>query len=336
MLRKPELALCALALCAIVSSCAVVAVAEEPESSHTHTHQTAARSAASVDPTDIVYRVDPAKPESYRYATLACLGANRYWWEWGGAAGRALAPPWPLFDDTGNFRAGVVADPDNPNALAFELSVMPDDGDVSGIGTKRCEIALGWTEYVYPGKLPARNSMLPRNQDFWWGIRFRLSDWRATADRQVIFQWLPGGGLKTGPMLTMQTQGERMWLAIQHDYGPAPSATTLAKVNAWTMNGWRPNHWYTAIIHARIDDVDPRNGHVALWLDGRQALDYRGPIGFAGARGRDYAKFGLYHWTHNNAWDMTMPRRTAWYKGPSLIRDAHDYTETSVVATLPQ
>ncbi len=334
MLRKPRSALCALALCAGVTSCTIVAVADEPELRGPRTISGATHSPGTIDGADVVYRLDPARRASYRYATLACLGANRYWWEWTGTAGRALAPAWPLFDGSGAFRAGVVADPDKPNALAFELSVMPDDGDVSGIGTKRCEIALGWTEYAYPSKVPVRSATLPRNQDFWWGIRFRLDDWRATNDRQVIFQWLPGGGLKTGPMLTLQTQGERMWLAIQHDYGPAPSAATLTKVNAWTMNGWLPKHWYTAIIHARIDDVEPGNGHLALWLDGRQVLDYRGPIGFAGARSLDYAKFGLYHWTHNNAWDMTAPRRTAWYKGPALIVDRGAYDVARVTRFL--
>jgi len=290
---------------------------------------------AAVNPADIVYALDPANLQTYRYATLGCLGANRYWWEWGGGQGRYLTPPpFPLFDASGALRAGVVPDPGNAAALAFELSVMPDDGDVSGVGTKRCEMALGWTEFAYPGKTPTRTATLPRNQDFWWALKFRLADWRSTTDRQVIFQWLPTTPTSAGPIMSADVWGSRLRLEIHYDFGATPSEQTMTKLMPWTLEGWQPNRWYTLAIRGRIDDVTPSNSRIELWLDGRKVLDYDGPIGYMAATGSEYAKFGLYHWTKNNPWDMTVVRRTAWYKGPTLIIDRGAYDVAKVTRFL--
>jgi len=284
---------------------------------------------------DIVYNVDPGVLTSYRYATLACLGANRYWWDWGGSRGHYLATaPLPLRDANGDVRAAIVPDPDDDSKLAFQLSAMPGDPDTSTVGGKRCEMALGWQPHNYPGQAPVRGAALPRNQDFWWTIKFRLGDWRATSDRQVIFQWLTPGADANGPMLAADVWGSNIRLEIHHDFGTSPSPATTTKLIPWSMHGWQPNHWYSVAIHARIDAVTPADGRVAMWLDGTQVLDYHGPIGYTAPAGGDYAKFGLYHWTINNPWDMAVPKRIAWYRGPALIIDRAGYDVSSVRAVL--
>ena len=40
-----------------------------------------------------------------------------------------------------------------------------------------------------------------------------------------------------------------------------------------------------------------RDGFLEAWLDGRQIVDYRGPLGFHTPGHRDYAKFGYYNWS---------------------------------------
>lgn len=288
----------------------------------------------AIDPTDIVYALNPADLTTYRYSTLACLGGNKYWWDWGGSQGRYLSTTlFPLRDEAGAMRAGVVPDPGDAGALAFEFSVMPTDGDTSGAGNKRCEIALGWKEFSYPGKTLARTSALPRNRDFWWTLKFRLSDWRATSDRQVIFQWLNEGASASGPMLALDIWGDKLRLELHHDFNSVPSSATTTRLIPWLQSGWQPDRWYTVAIKARIDSVVPANGRVAMWLDGAQTLDYRGPIGYASPSGAgDFAKFGLYHWTIGNPWDMKTVKRTAWYKGPALILDRAGYDAARIAA----
>lgn len=288
----------------------------------------------AVDPTDIVYKLEPADLSTYRYSTLACLGANHYWWEWGGSKGRYLTTTlFPMRDDTGALRAGVVSDPDDASRLAFQLSVMPSDEDTSSVGAKRCEIAIGWKEYRYPGKVPVRTVELPRNRDFWWTIQVRLADWRTTHDRQVIFQWLNAEPTVPNPEMAMEVWGDKLRLEIHHDFGAAPSEPTMTKLIPWTLNGWESNRWYKVVIRARIDTVSPSNGKLAMWIDGKRALDYRGPIGFTASAG-DYAKFGLYHWTNNNSWDPSVVRRTAWYRGPALVLDRPGYDAIKIGALI--
>lgn len=293
------------------------------------------QSAPAITPADIVYALNPADLTTYRYSTLACLGGNKYWWEWGGSSGRYLTTTlFPLRDGTGMQRASVVADPDDRSSRAFELSVMPTDADTSGSGNKRCELALGWKEYRYPGKVLARTTALPRNRDFWWSIKFRLADWRATRDRQVIFQWLPGFSTTAGPILGLDVWGNTLRLEIHYDSGAAPSETTMTKLIPWTLTRWQPNRWYTMVFRARIDAATPAGGKLVMWLDGAQVLDYRGPIGFTVPTEGDYVKFGPYHWTGNNPWDLSVVKRTGWYKGPALILDRAGYTPAAIAAAI--
>ncbi len=295
----------------------------------------AAAPVPSIAPADIVYALNPADLSTYRFSTVACMGGNNYWWVWGGSQGRYLTTTlFPLREPGGVLRAGIVPDPDDPGSLAFESSVKPTDADTSGAGNKRCEIALGWTEYRYPGKLPARKVTLPRNRDFWWAIKFRLEDWRTTRDRQVIFQWLPGFTTSAGPMMSVSAWGDALRMELHHDYGPSPSSQTMTKLVPWTFTGWHPNRWYTMVMRARIDARTPFNGKLAVWLDGALVLDYRGPIGYTSPTEGDYAKFGLYHWIGGNPWDMSVIKRTAWYKGPALVLDQPGYTADAVAAVI--
>lgn len=294
------------------------------------------QSAPTVTPADIVYALNPADLTTYRYSTLACLGGNKYWWEWGGSSGRYLTTTlFPLRDGTGTQRAGVVADPDDRSSRAFELSIMPTDADTSGSGNKRCEMALGWNEYSYPGRVLARTPELPRNRDFWWTLKFRLEDWRATKDRQVVFQWLPGSATSAGPMLGLDVWGDKLRLELHSDLRAVPSEQTMTKLIPWQLAGWQPKRWYTVVFRARIDSLAPANGRLAMWLDGAQVLDYRGPVGYpAFGSGGDYAKFGVYHWTGGNPWDRSVVKRTAWYKGPALVLDRAGYTPATIAALL--
>lgn len=275
---------------------------------------------------DIVYAVSPSIAASYQYSTLQCQGQNRYWWDWGGGSGRAAAVnPLPVVAVDGSRRVDVVADPAGTNLEVFYFATNPTDPDTSGAGNKRCEISLGWTEFAYPGKQKVRSVFLPRGRDFWWVIKFRLGDWRTTTDRQVVWQWLAGDATDLGPLVNLNVRGKAMRLEIHSDGSTSPSPATMRKVIPWSTNDWQPERWYTMVIKAHIDPAVGGGGKLVAWLDADLVLNYVGPLGYTSKRPSDYAKFGLYHWTKNNPWDMSLPTREAWFKGSALVLDRPGY-----------
>lgn len=285
--------------------------------------------APSIQTGDIVYHLVPWSLQSYRYSTLQCHGANRYWWQWRGREGRPTeAPAFPVRAGDGSLRAGVVADPADDNSVAFYLAVHPTDPDTSGGGNKRCEMSLGWSTHA--DTLKPMTARLPRREDFWWVVKFRLDDWRETKDRQVIWQWLAGDTTELGPLVNLNIWGKLMRLEIHSDGTALPSKATMTKTIPWTLKNWQPHHWYTMVVKANIDPAHGGQGKLVAWLDDQMVLDYVGPLGYSSASTADYAKFGVYHWTNNNSWDMAVPTRQAWFKGSALVRDRPGYQHDSM------
>jgi hypothetical protein len=290
-----------------------------------------------VQPVDVLYKLSAADLDSYKYATLQCQGNNHYFWNWGGSAGSLQAvQPDPLQGVSATGAAftafATVPSPGEPGKAAFLWELHATDPDTAGANAKRCEFSLGWREYAYPGKVLSRQIRLPANEDFWWAVAVRPEDWRGTSSRdsQILWQWHDGYGGGLPPFLSLITYGNRMVIQVTHDMSTTPRNSTLTRVVPWVQDNWTPNSWLRFVVQARKDLVNPANGYVRVWMDGRQIVDYSGPFGYNVTQ-PDYAKVGIYHWiSAANLWDPAMPMRRMHSKGPVQVSHRDGYTWQSI------
>jgi hypothetical protein len=294
-----------------------------------------------VDPNDVVYDFSAAQLDSFRYATLQCLGKNSYFWQWGGSSGEYVSPlPNPLSgvgpNGVGFAAFSTVPAPGDDGHSAFRWQLYATDPDTAGAGAKRCEMSFGWKEYSYPGKVISRSVGLPANQDNWWAVAVRLEDLSGTDgtnDWQTLWQWHDGHGGGLAPFLDFAAKGSQLYLQAAYDLNPSPTDPTTTKMTLW--NDMRPaNTWLRFIVKARKDLVAPQNSFVTVWLDGQQVVDYHGPFGYNVVE-LDYAKVGIYHWISTaNVWNPAVPARILWTQGPVQVHDANGYTWQGIDALL--
>lgn len=298
----------------------------------------------AVQPADIVYRVQAGNFDSYKYTTVQCAGRNWPFWVWTGSYGMPMSPSPSVVNSTytgGIYPAYSTVDSvGEPGTSAFQWEVRPTDLDTAGAGTKRCELSLGWKEYSYPGKVLAKQVGLAPNQDLWWAVAVKTEDWGASAgsnDWQSLWQWHDAHGVNgLPPYVAAMAQGNRWFIRIAHDPNRPPQQEphdrTTTETDIWSEE-MPPNTWGRFVVKARKDTVNPADSYLQVWLNGRQIVNYRGPLGYLVPE-MDYAKIGVYHWGGKNQWNPAVPARRMWTKGPVQVLDRPGYSWLSIAPLL--
>lgn len=298
----------------------------------------------AVQPTDVLYNLSAADPESYKYPTLQCQGDNHYFWNWGSYSGHYVQPPPnPLYGTDpalGTFTAFSIAPPQQAEEKpSFQWDVRKTDPDTSGQGAKRCEFSLGWRIMSYPGKVQVDRMGLKANETYWWAVAVKAEDWSSTVrnnenDWQILWQWHDFGGPGLPPYLALHAKGNRWFMQLAYDTNATPSNSTLKKLWPWQAE-MRPGTWNRFIVKARKDLTTRENSFVQVWLNGTLIVDYHGPLGY-NLPDADYPKVGLYKWfsvsptTTPNVWHDSQPARRMWSKGPVQVKDRAGYSWVSI------
>ena len=207
-------------------------------------------------------------------------------------------------------RFGTAGSAANP-VFRVELGAT----DVLAAGTSpRCEVMA----YPMPG------SALPVNQTFWLSVSMWVDDWRGANDELIIEQMHIQDPRKIvlNPFLALVVRGNELRVELRHNPHQTPSQATTSVVST-TRVALPTRRWFTAVIQAKLSQDTTQAPFFKLWLDDTQVVDYRGAWGYVlQPDAAAYAKVGLYHWLHGNAWDTTFPTRSMMLGSMLLARDS--------------
>jgi hypothetical protein len=180
-------------------------------------------------------------------------------------------------------RFGKVDDPAQPGrkALAFQLS--PDDPVTSS--SKRAEIAF-------------RPSIEPEHV-YWIAFSLYVYDWGPLprGDESLFGTQVHSGDDSRGlsPSFTLGSfRGNTFVVSVQHSTSPDPTPRNMVSRKYPEMP--IPFGRWTDFVF-KFRHSQGRDGFLQGWMDGREIVDYEGPLGFHTPGHKDYAKFGYYNWS---------------------------------------
>jgi hypothetical protein len=198
-------------------------------------------------------------------------------------------------------RFGKVDDPARPGrkALAFQLS--PDDPATSS--SKRAEIAF--QPNIDPDKV------------YWIAFSLYIYDWGSLprGDESLFGTQVHSGDDSRGlsPSFTMGTfRGNTFVVAVQHSTSSDPTPRNMVS-RKYAETPIPFGRWTDFVFRFRHSQGS--EGFLEAWMDGRQIVDYRGPLGFRTPGHRDYAKFGYYNWSSFSS------SRKVLLRSPVLVAD---------------
>ena len=207
-------------------------------------------------------------------------------------------------------RFGTAGSAANP---VFRLELGATDVLPAG-ASPRCEVMA----YPMPG------SALPVNETFWLSVSMWVDDWRGANDELVIGQMHIQDSRKIllNPFLALVVRGNQLRVELRHNPHQTPSQATTSVVST-TRVALPTRRWFTAVIQANLSQDTTQQPFFKLWLDDTQVVDFRGAWGYVlQPDASAYAKVGLYHWLHGNAWDAAFPTRSMMLGSMLLARDS--------------
>lgn len=204
------------------------------------------------------------------------------------AAADGPASTVPLADD---FRTGPGPIWRLQRVRADALTSVPDptgsDWSVLAITLRAGDMADGGGTSERAELSEADQLHLPIGTDVWYSFQLYLPlDFPVVDRRLVLGQWKQGCGDCTAdhsPGIANRYRNGVFSITIQDGD---------RRVVLFEEKSDLRGRWHQLVYHLRIT---PRpDGFLQAWLDGRQVVDYRGPIGYADDLETVYFKIGLY------------------------------------------
>jgi hypothetical protein len=187
-------------------------------------------------------------------------------------------------------RFGKVADPLGSGATKFEYQLAPSDANTSG--SQRSEVEM--------------EPNIQMNKTYWVAFDLYVQDWGTLAkgDDSVVWQIHPDPVVGMSPQLSLTTASKplaagnygrefEVWILTSTASVPTMQNYTSKIFNVGAVPFGR---WATYVFKFRQNTG--ASGLLQVWVDGKQVVDYAGPVGFNQPGGLDYAKFGYYNWTN--------------------------------------
>jgi hypothetical protein len=199
-------------------------------------------------------------------------------------------------------RFGKVDDPVVPGRKALLFQLGPNDPKTSS--SKRSEIAF-------------RPTIKPGNT-YWIAESVYVYDWGPLpAGDQSLFGTQVHSGADNrdlSPSFMLGTV-DRNLFGVYARYSPSISPSQSNTVTRHYAETPMPfGRWVDFVFRFRQSRGD--DGSLQAWVDGRQSVDYHGPLGFDTPGHDDYAKFGYYNWSAFNS------SRKVLLRSPLLVLDA--------------
>lgn len=242
----------------------------------------------AVDPADVMFGFDPTRGLDGQNPGMAYDAAGR---------NVASAVAGAAINFNGEPRISVVQDPQDATRLVLRLMQRPSDPTIGG--QPRTELNY------YPAR-PAATP--PRGAWFWRAWQLYLPQWNATNATYIIAQIHSTEGVN--PPLTLGIRGSRFVATARSATAQPMRASDQVERLSRSIGAVSIGSWMTIVQRIRLD---PNDGGVQTWIDGRLALDYKGPLGYSA--GEHYVKQGLYPLDSNVSQEVLL-------RGPWLLRDA--------------
>ena len=198
-------------------------------------------------------------------------------------------------------RFGKVDDPARPGrkALAFQLSPL----DPMTASSKRVEIAF--------------EPNIEEGRVYWIAFSVYVYDWGRLprGDNSLFGTQVHSGDNSRGlsPSFTLGSlRGDTFVVSVQYSTSsdPTPHNMVSRKYPEIPIPFGRWTDFVFRFRHSQRDD-----GFLQGWMDGREIVDYEGPLGFHTPGHKDYAKFGYYNWSHFSS------SRKVLMRSPVLVAD---------------
>lgn len=230
------------------------------------------------------------------------------------ASGAVQAGSAPLFKSDYRLHnpAGVVVDFETGRFDADRLSTRRLSESYSGrvvsapvrAGRYAARFELRPGDHVSDGRraeVRDRNNAI-MGDDVWYAISTLIPvDFTAEpGNSYVLIQWHDQQVPDTrwhdrSPPLAVRFLDGRLDVTLRHAFAGMQFADNGREAILYSVPGFAKGVWHDFVYHVLWSAVPdgPRLGFVQAWLDGRQIIDYRGPVGYFDRVG-PYVKFGLY------------------------------------------
>lgn len=198
-------------------------------------------------------------------------------------------------------RFGKVDDPARPGrkALAFQLSPR----DPMTASSKRAEIAF--------------EPNIEEGRVYWIAFSVYVYDWGRLprGDNSLFGTQVHSGDNSRGlsPSFTLGSlRGDTFVVSVQYSTSsdPTPHNMVSRKYPEIPIPFGRWTDFVFRFRHSQGND-----GFLQGWMNGREIVDYEGPLGFHTPGHKDYAKFGYYNWSRFSS------SRRVLMRSPVLVAD---------------
>lgn len=208
-------------------------------------------------------------------------------------------------------RFGKVADPFDRKRRVLMFKANRSDRHVAG--APRCELGFS----------PTQAGKLPLGQELWFAFGIHLPAWQASPDAQIVAQWhVSNTTTVLNPLLALIVKGSDLFVEARYNANASPTiATTSTPINLRSA-GLPTTRWTYFVVHAKISTDSQQGPFLRIWRDGRQLVNYAGPLGYNIPGHVPYGKLGHYHWmTSRNPWPESLPTRTVLMRSPIFVWD---------------
>jgi Polysaccharide lyase len=182
-----------------------------------------------------------------------------------------------------------VADPTGARRRVLAVTLRAGDMADAGGRTERAELS------------EANDVHLPTGTPVWYGFSLYVPpDFPIVDRRLVVGQWKQDCGncaADHSPAIANRYRGGVFSITIDH----AGGRRTLFEERTDMRGRWRHLAYHIMLTPSH-------DGVLQAWLDGRQVVDYRGPLGFEDDRDSVYFKLGLYRDTFDQPMTLYFAR----------------------------
>ena len=205
----------------------------------------------------------------------------------GGVVNEATLNDYYLIQTGNRANLRFIPDPEKPSRMVLELTLRGSDPEAAT--SHRTEI------------LGRKDGLGNQEEARWYGFEFYVPpDWRQYPTAIVVAQLHGNDRLRLSPPVSIQIQGGRMFLMLQHNTNAVTGRTPPTTANSIRFYPWHGplilGRWYRLIVRTYWSAM-PGAGELDVWLNGNLLARQRGvPNTYdtsEGIGGRNYAKTGI-------------------------------------------
>jgi hypothetical protein len=130
----------------------------------------------------------------------------------------------------------------------------------------------------------------PKGEVIWNAYRVKIADgFSIPSDERswfIVGQWHGSKDDKRSPYIAAEMQGKDLVFLRRYLSNGKPVSSEM-----YRMKGVPRGEWLNIVIEHKVSSTD---GLLNIWLNGRQVVNFRGPVGYWDHDEAGYWKFGIY------------------------------------------